>query len=90
MTVAPRKVLIMGLPGSGKTTLASALAPRLRAVHFNADEVRAHIHKDLGFAIADRIEQAARMGLLCDLALRAGHSAVADFEASGSPDENFE
>jgi len=79
MTVAPRKVLIMGLPGSGKTTLASALAPRLRAVHFNADEVRAHINKDLGFAIADRIEQAARMGFLCDLALRAGHSAVADF-----------
>ncbi len=73
------KVLVMGLPGSGKTTLASVLAPRLRAVHFNADEMRARVNKDLGFAPADRIEQATRMGFLCDLALRAGHNAVADF-----------
>ena len=35
-----RKILIMGLPGAGKTTLAKALTPRLSAVHFNADEVR--------------------------------------------------
>ncbi len=45
-----RKILIMGLPGSGKTALATALAPRLNAVHFNADEVRQNINKDLGFS----------------------------------------
>jgi adenylylsulfate kinase len=73
------KILIMGLPGSGKTTLASILAPRLRAIHFNADEIRARVNKDLGFTPADRVEQATRMGFLCDLALRAGHNAVADF-----------
>ncbi len=32
-----RKILIMGLPGSGKTTLAELLVPRLNAVWFNAD-----------------------------------------------------
>jgi predicted kinase len=32
-----RKILIMGLPGAGKTTLANALAPLLSAVVFNAD-----------------------------------------------------
>lgn len=79
MSGAARKVLVMGLPGSGKTTLAAILAPRLRAVHFNADEIRARVNKDLGFTPADRIEQASRMGFLCDLALRAGHNAVADF-----------
>ena len=36
-----RIILIMGLPGAGKTTLASALTPKLKAVWFNADEVRA-------------------------------------------------
>jgi len=33
----------MGLPGAGKTTLASALAPLLNAVVFNADAVRANL-----------------------------------------------
>ena len=35
-----RKILIMGLPGTGKTTLAHALAPMLNAVWFNADAVQ--------------------------------------------------
>jgi len=73
------KILIMGLPGSGKTTLARALSPLLSAVHWNADDVRANINKDLGFSIDDRIEQARRMGWLCDQVKKAGHIAVADF-----------
>jgi adenylylsulfate kinase len=74
-----RKILIMGLPGGGKTTLASALAPRLAAVRFNADEVRHHVNRDLGFAEADRVEHARRMGWLCDQVVKAGGFAVADF-----------
>ena len=35
-----RKILIMSLPGAGKTTLATALAPLINAVVFNADAVR--------------------------------------------------
>jgi adenylate kinase family enzyme len=34
-----KKILIMGLPGAGKTTLAKRLAPRLNAVDLNADDV---------------------------------------------------
>ena len=45
-----RKILIMGLPGAGKTTLARELAPLLRAVLFNADEVRKTLNRDLGFS----------------------------------------
>jgi adenylylsulfate kinase-like enzyme len=57
-----RKILIMGLPGAGKTTLANALAPLLNAVVFNADAVRANLSRDLGFTHSDRVEHARRMG----------------------------
>ena len=60
----------MGLPGSGKTTLAEQLSERLPAVWFNADEIRNNINKDLSFSNNDRIEQSRRMSLLCDIALR--------------------
>ena len=72
-------ILIMGLPSSGKTTLATALARELSCVHFNADEVRKEINKDLGFSVKDRIEQARRMGVLCDIASRYGAHVIADF-----------
>jgi hypothetical protein len=74
-----RKILIMGLPGAGKTTLSKALAPRLNAVHFNADQVRANINKDLGFSEPDRIEHARRMGWLCNQVVNVGGFAIADF-----------
>jgi adenylylsulfate kinase len=74
-----KKILLMGLPGAGKTTLATQLALRLNAVHFNADDVRAHINKDLGFSETDRIEQARRMGWLCDQVVKVGCFAIADF-----------
>ena len=72
------KILVMGLPNAGKTTLATALAERLRCPHFNADDIRKHINKDLGFSVLDRIEQARRMGHLCDIAGKYGH-VIADF-----------
>lgn len=74
-----RKILVMGLPGAGKTTLSKLLSARLNAVHFNADAVRSNINKDLGFSEPDRIEHARRMGWLCDQVVITGGYAVADF-----------
>jgi cytidyltransferase-like protein len=73
------KILIMGLPGAGKTTLATTLAPLLNAVAFNADAVRANLSRDLGFSHEDRIEHARRMGWMCDRVVEAGGTAIADF-----------
>lgn len=74
-----RKILIMGLPGAGKTTLAQIVAARLNAVLFNADDIRSNINKDLGFSETDRIEHARRMGWLCDQVIKTGGIAIADF-----------
>jgi cytidyltransferase-like protein len=74
-----RKILIMGLPGAGKTTLATAIAPLLNAVVFNADAVRANLSRELGFSHEDRVEHARRMGWMCDRIVEAGGTVIADF-----------
>ena len=68
----------MGLPGSGKTTLANELAPLLNAKRLNADEVRKEAN-DWDFSEEGRIRQAKRMA---DFALKLkedGNYVVADF-----------
>jgi len=72
-------IQIIGLPGSGKTALATALADRINAIHFNADEVRADLNSDLGFAPEDRIEQARRLGALARLTSKQGYITIVDF-----------
>jgi cytidyltransferase-like protein len=74
-----RKILLMGLPGAGKTTLAGALAPLLNAVVFNADAVRANLSRDLGFSHDDRVEHARRMAWMCERVVEAGGTVIADF-----------
>jgi adenylylsulfate kinase len=74
-----RKILIMGLPGSGKTTLAEILVAKLNAAWFNADAVRQDIYSELGFDPEDRITHAKRMGKLCDWAKLGGGYVIADF-----------
>ena len=71
-------ILIMGLPGAGKTTLADELAPKLGAKRLNADEVR-KAADDWDFSEEGRKRQAKRMA---DLALKLkaeGNYVVADF-----------
>jgi hypothetical protein len=72
-------IQIIGLPGSGKTTLATALADRINAVHLNADYVRATINSDLGFAPEDRVEHARRMGEMARMLSGQGLIVVIDF-----------
>ena len=50
----------MGLPGSGKTTLANELAPMLNAKRLNADEVRKEAN-DWDFSEEGRKRQAKRI-----------------------------
>ena len=74
------KILICGLPGSGKTTLAEPLAELLGAVWINADQVRKR-YDDWDFTPEGRIRQAQRMRHLSDGVVMAGRVAVTDFVA---------
>src|ERR1700730_14941961 len=69
----------MGLPTAGKTTLARMLAPRLNAVHFNADDVRTNINRELSFWEAATLKDPRRTGCLCAQVVKAGCFAIADF-----------
>jgi adenylylsulfate kinase len=71
-------ILVMGLPGAGKTTLANELAPLLNAKRVNADEVRKAAN-DWDFSEEGRKRQSKRMS---DLALNLknkGNYVIADF-----------
>ena len=72
------KILIMGLPGSGKTTLAQMIAPRLNAVWLNADEIRKQAD-DWDFSRDGRMRQSLRMRSLAETAVGANRTVVADF-----------
>ena len=71
-------ILIMGLPGSGKTTLAEELAPMLNAKRLNADEVRKEAN-DWDFSEEGRKRQAKRMANFAAKLKELGNYVVADF-----------
>ena len=68
----------MGLPGSGKTTLASKLTPILKAKWLNNDEVRKQAN-DWDFSEKGRIKQAKRMAELAEKYKQEGDHVVCDF-----------
>ena len=71
-------ILIMGLPGAGKTTLADELAPMIKAKRLNADEVRKAAN-DWDFSVDGRKRQAKRMAELALKLKEQGNYVVADF-----------
>ena len=73
-----KKILIMGLPGSGKTTLASKLVPLLNAKWLNNDKVR-RAANDWDFSAEARVRQAKRMADLAEKYKKEGRYVVADF-----------
>ena len=72
-------IQIIGLPGSGKTTLAKELVKHFGAIHLNADEVRDFVNYDLGFSHEDRIEHSRRLGGMARLFQEQGKDVVVDF-----------
>ena len=72
------KILVMGLPGSGKTFLTERLVPLLDAAWYNADKVR-EMANDWDFSAEGRDRQSKRMKNFADFEKSHGRFVICDF-----------
>ena len=72
------KILVMGLPGSGKTYLTERLVPLVNAAWYNADKVR-EMANDWDFSDKGRDRQSKRMRTFADFEKSHGRFVVCDF-----------
>ena len=76
--IKAKKILVMGLPGAGKTFLAKELHEPLKAVWINGDAIRKK-YKDWDFTKEGRVRQAKRLNRLSNNYVRKGKNVVIDF-----------
>ncbi|MFF5563907.1 adenylyl-sulfate kinase [Streptomyces sp. NPDC012623] len=74
-------VWLTGLPSAGKTTIAHALADRLRTEGhrvevLDGDEIREFLSAGLGFSRADRLTNVTRIGFVAELLASNGVKAL--------------
>ncbi len=75
------KILIFGLPGSGKTWLAERLVQHIdNCAWYNADFVRKYAN-DWDFELSGRMRQANRMKTFADFEKSNGRWVICDFVA---------
>lgn len=72
-------IILAGLPGVGKTTIARELAPRLVAVHLRIDSIEAAIRRSSRHAAIPMDDAGYLVGYaVAEDNLRLGHSVIAD------------
>lgn len=72
------KILIMGLPGAGKTYLAERIQRHLDCAWYNADRIR-EMANDWDFSEEGRIRQARRMEVFAHFEKCRGRTVICDF-----------
>ena len=72
------KILVMGLPGAGKTWLSERLQKHLECAWYNADKVR-QMANDWDFSPEGRVRQANRMRTFADFEKQNNRYVICDF-----------
>ena len=72
------KILIFGLPGSGKTHLAERLQKHLECAWYNADHIRSQAN-DWDFSDVGRRRQAERMNTFANFEATRARTVICDF-----------
>lgn len=72
------KILVMGLPGAGKTWLAERLQKYLECAWYNADKIREQAN-DWDFSPEGRVRQANRMRNIADYEKSHNRYVICDF-----------
>jgi adenylylsulfate kinase len=72
------KILVMGLPGAGKTWLSERLQKYLECAWYNADKVR-QMANDWDFSPEGRVRQANRMRTFADFEKQNNRFVICDF-----------
>lgn len=72
---------LTGLSGAGKSTIATALSTRLKAIELaceilDGDIIRQHLSSDLGFSAKDRETNVLRVAYICGLLNKHGINVI--------------
>jgi len=74
----PLRILVMGLPGSGKTYFSQKLTEKMGCAYFNADKLR-KMSNDWDFSNEGRMRQSRRMKTYSMFEKKNGRMSVCDF-----------
>lgn len=77
-----RVIWLTGQSGAGKTTLAQALRPMLRAIVLDGDEMRRSISTEIGYTLDERMKHAKRQARLARELSRQQNVIVASIGAT--------
>src|SRR5688572_4104905 len=71
-------IIVLGLPGTGKSYFAEKLSDRIAAVHINSDKLRNALQARGKYTIEDKLHVYRVMAKKTDQALHQGKSVIVD------------